>query len=107
VVTVWSTVFVQRRHGGLGLILLSVALLLFGSGFGPPLISIIGGAVGTQINRPLGREPGRITGLAARLWSHSYPDGEFSRARRSQNMTRNVIVTLHPTATSPASGYRG
>jgi len=40
----------------------------FGGGFFPPLIGGIGGAAGTRINRPLGRKPGRLTHLAARLW---------------------------------------
>ena len=67
-IIVWSAAFVQRRNGVLALILLSVALLLFGGGFFPPLIGIIGGAAGTQINRPLRRQQGRITRLAGRLW---------------------------------------
>lgn len=67
-ILVWSAGFVQRKHGGLVLILLSVALLLFGGGLFPPLIGIIAGAAGTQINRPLVGEPGSITRLAAKLW---------------------------------------
>ena len=65
---VWSVGFVQRKHGGLVLMLLSVALLLFGGGLFPLLIGIIGGAAGTQINKPLPREPGGITRFAAKLW---------------------------------------
>jgi hypothetical protein len=64
----WSAAFVQRKHGGLVLILLSMALLLFGGGFFPPLIGIIGGAAGTRINRPISRKPGSITRFAAKLW---------------------------------------
>jgi hypothetical protein len=67
-IIVWSAAFVQRRHGGLVLILLSVALLLFGGGIFPPLIGVIGGAAGTRINRPLRGKPGRVTCTAARLW---------------------------------------
>jgi hypothetical protein len=67
-IIVWSAAFVQRRHGGLVLILLSIALLLFGGGIFPPLIGVIGGAAGTQINRPLCGKPGRVTRTAARLW---------------------------------------
>lgn len=67
-IIVWSAAFVQRRHGGLVLILLSIALLLFGGGIFPPLIGVIGGAAGTQINRPLRGKPGRVTCEAARLW---------------------------------------
>ena len=65
---VWSAAFVQRKHGGLVLILLSVALLLFGGGFFPPLIGIIGGAAGTRINRPVSGNPGSVTRFAAKLW---------------------------------------
>jgi hypothetical protein len=65
---VWSAAFVQCKHGGLVLILLSMALLLFGGGFFPPLIGIIGGAAGTRINRPVSGNPGRVTRFAAKLW---------------------------------------
>ena len=67
-VFVWSVGFIQRKHGGLGLMLLSVALLLFGGGLFPPLIGIIGSVAGIRINRPIAREPGSITRFAAKLW---------------------------------------
>jgi hypothetical protein len=67
-VILWSLAFVQRKHGGLVLILLSIALLLFGGGFFPPLISLIGGAAGTQINRPVTNKPASLTCFAAKLW---------------------------------------
>ena len=38
---VWSVAFVQRRIGGLVLILLSVVLLLVGGGLGPPALGLI------------------------------------------------------------------
>jgi len=50
---VWATMFVQRKNGGLVLILLSIVMLLVGGGFGPPLLGIIVGAAGTRINAPL------------------------------------------------------
>ncbi len=50
------------------LILLSTALLLLGGGFFPPIIGLVGGAAGTQINKPLRREPGSISRWAAKLW---------------------------------------
>jgi hypothetical protein len=59
---------IQRKHGGWVLIGLSIALLLFGGGFFPPLIGIIAGAAGTQIIRPLNGQPGAVTRFAARLW---------------------------------------
>jgi hypothetical protein len=49
----WSTMFVERRHGGLVLILLSAGMLLFGGGFGPPLLGVILGIAATRIDAPL------------------------------------------------------
>jgi hypothetical protein len=68
VTIVWSVAFIQRKHGGLGLMLLSMGLLLFGGGLFPPLIGLIGGAAGTQINKPLTRKPAGLTRFAAKLW---------------------------------------
>jgi hypothetical protein len=43
---------IQRKHGGLILILLSLVLLLVGGGFGPPLLGLILGIAATRINAP-------------------------------------------------------
>jgi hypothetical protein len=51
---VWATMFIGRKHGGLVLILLSVALLLVGGGFGPPILGVIVGVAATRINAPPG-----------------------------------------------------
>jgi len=68
-IIVWSVFFIQSKHGGMVLILLSLLLLLAGGGLFPPLIGTIGGAAGTQINRPLpGKPPCGMPRLAARLW---------------------------------------
>ena len=71
-ILIWSAAFIQRRHGGLILILLSIALLLFGGGIFPPLIGIIGGVTATRINKPLARRPGqrsaKVLRFLARLW---------------------------------------
>jgi len=68
-VLVWSVFFVQRKNGGAILILLSMALLLFGGGLFPPLIGIIGGIAGTKINKPVtGKQIDRLLRFAARLW---------------------------------------
>jgi hypothetical protein len=40
VVIVWATAFVRRKHGGMILILLSVAQLLVGGGFDPPYLEL-------------------------------------------------------------------
>jgi hypothetical protein len=50
---VWATMFVQRKNGGLVLILLSIVMLLVGGGIFPPIIGIIIGTLGTGINAPL------------------------------------------------------
>ena len=63
---IWSVAFVQRKHGGLILILLSIGQLLFGGGLFPPLIGAIAGMVGTRINEPL-------------TWSRAHLGGGFSR----------------------------
>lgn len=50
---VWATMFVQRKNGGLVLILLSIFMLLAGGGFAPPMFGIILGVAATRINKPL------------------------------------------------------
>ena len=64
----WSAGFIQRKQGGLVLILLSIALLLFGGGFFPPIIGLVGGVAGMQINKPITGQPGSVTRFAAKLW---------------------------------------
>jgi hypothetical protein len=65
---IWAAAFVQRKNGGIVLILLSIALLLFGGGLFPPVIGIIAGVVATKINAPLTRQPGSVLLFLARLW---------------------------------------
>jgi hypothetical protein len=65
---IWAAAFVQRRHGGLVLILLSIALLLVGGGLFPPVIGIIAGVVATKINAPVTRRPGSVLSFFAKLW---------------------------------------
>ena len=64
----WSAGFIQRKQGGLVLILLSIALLLFGGGFFPPIIGLVGGVAGMQINKPITGQSGSVTRFAAKLW---------------------------------------
>ncbi len=69
VILIWSIAFIQRKYGGAVLILLSIALLLFGGGLFPPLIGIVGGIAGLKINKPLGdKQPGSILRFMANLW---------------------------------------
>jgi hypothetical protein len=64
----WSGTFLHRQHGGRVLMVLSVVQLLLGGGFFPPLIGLIGGFAGTQINKPLKEPPGRKLCFTAKLW---------------------------------------
>jgi hypothetical protein len=69
VVLIWSIFFIQRKYGGAVLILLSIAMLLFGGGIFPPLIGMIGGVAGIKINEPIsGKQPGSMLQFAAKLW---------------------------------------
>jgi hypothetical protein len=49
----WATQFVQRKYGGLVMILLSLVMLLVGGGFGPPVLGIVLGTAATRIRAPL------------------------------------------------------
>jgi hypothetical protein len=68
----WSLAFVQRKGGGLVLIISSIPMLLFGGGIFPPLIGIVAGAVGTRVGRRSAsgstRRPGALVRIASRLW---------------------------------------
>jgi len=71
VTMVWAGFFVQRKRGGLVLILLSIALLLMGGGLFPPVIGIVAGVVGMRINAPVTRKPTGSSRLLAWLWPWS------------------------------------
>jgi hypothetical protein len=73
IVMICSAFFVQKKHGGLVLILLCIPLLLFGGGIFPPLIGIIAGALGTQINKPLNPEGSRLSGELLRFLAVLWP----------------------------------
>ena len=76
VLLVWAAAFVQRKNGGLVLILLSIIQLLVGGGVGPPLVGIIAGVAGTRINAPLTWWRAHLSVNArrflARLWPWSF-----------------------------------
>ena len=52
-VTVWAVRFIDRKHGGGILMLLSIALFLVGGGFAPIFMAIIASLTATQINKSL------------------------------------------------------
>ena len=70
---IWSAAFVQRKNGGIVLMLLSIALLLVGGGLFPPLIGIIAGVVATKINAPLARQPMHLSGSVLRFLAKLWP----------------------------------
>ena len=65
---IWSVAFVHRRGGGLVLILLSVALLLVGGGFGPSLIGLILGIAALRMHSVPRRTSRSFLSPLARLW---------------------------------------
>jgi len=71
-VLVWAAAFVQRKNGGWILIFLSIAMMLVGGGFGPPIIGILAGVAGTGINAPLTwwrkHLPVNVRRFLAKLW---------------------------------------
>ena len=72
-VLIWAAAFVQRKNGGVVLILLSIALLLVGGGLFPPLIGIIASVAGTKINAPLARQPMHLSGSILRFLAKLWP----------------------------------
>ena len=116
-ILIWSWAFIQRKHGGLVLILLSIALLLFGGGLFPPLIGIIGGAAGTKINKPLtGKKSDGVTRFAAKLWPWplvlfmvwvfgQFLVGYFFNEFLQQNMVYGVLLILVLLPLSVYSAY--
>jgi len=49
IVAIWAAKFVQRKNGGLMLILLSIIMLLVGGGLFPPVFGVVAGIIGTRI----------------------------------------------------------
>lgn len=72
-VLIWAAAFVQRKNGGLVLIMLSILMLLVGGGIFPPLIGIISGVVGTRLNKPLTWWRAHLSGKPLRLLAKLWP----------------------------------
>jgi hypothetical protein len=64
---VWALGFAHRRHGGAGLVVLSLLLLLAGGGFGPPLMGVVPGFVAAR-GRPARRPAGAVRARLAVRW---------------------------------------
>jgi hypothetical protein len=116
-VLIWSIAFIQRKRGGFVLILLSLALLLFGGGFFPPLIGIVAGIAGLRINKPLRQKrPGSFLRFASRFWpwplviflmwvSGQWVVGYFFNDFLQQIMIYGVLLILAMLPLSVYSGY--
>src|SRR4030042_2466332 len=74
-VTIWAVAFVQRKHGALILLLLSIMLFLVGGGSPPIFLGIIASAVASRINKPLtwwrAHLSVNVRGFLAKLWPWS------------------------------------
>ncbi|MHA2071679.1 MAG: hypothetical protein ACXAEE_07260 [Candidatus Thorarchaeota archaeon] len=72
IVTIWASVFVQRKYGASILLILTLTAFLVGGGFAPIFISLLAVGTATRINKPLNwwreRLPGRSS--FARLWPY-------------------------------------
>jgi hypothetical protein len=73
---IWSFFFVQRMYGGIGIIILSITLFLFGGGMAPITMGIIAGITALRIRNPiswitkyLGK---KIHGLLAATWPWTF-----------------------------------
>ena len=49
IVAIWAAKFVQRKNGGLILVLLSLGMLIVGGGLFPPVFGVVAGIIGTRI----------------------------------------------------------
>jgi hypothetical protein len=71
----WCLFFLAKSRSSLVLLLLSVALLLVGGGFGPPLVGIIIGLAGTQLDSDFSwlksLRSKSLFRTAARIWPFS------------------------------------
>ncbi len=115
-IIIWSAKFIHRKHGGIVLLLLSLALLLFGGGIFPPLIGLVGGVAGTQINRSLPHKPSQVTRWAARLWPWplvlfmvwvlgQFPVGYFFNDFLKSIMVLGMVLILTMLPLSVYTGY--
>jgi hypothetical protein len=72
---IWAILFIQRKNGGLVMILFSIAMLLAGGGIFPPVLGVLIGAVATRIHAPVPSKVHRFDGFRrflAKLWPWFY-----------------------------------
>jgi hypothetical protein len=68
ITALWAGAFVQRKRGGVTLMLLSVLLLITGGGFVALFIGLMAGFAGTRIGAPARRQITKAGRLLASLW---------------------------------------
>ncbi len=117
---VWSVLFVQRRYGGWGMILLSAVLLLAGGGIFPPVLSLLVGVVATRINAPASpvkvRRPNGFQRFLVALWPLSYavcilawfamfPAAYFFGEQRPLVIVAVMMVALGSFALTAVAGF--
>lgn len=72
-VIAWAAPAVRWRRYGLVLSLLSLGMLLFGGGVGPPVVGLLAGAAGTTVNAPLNWWRTHLSTKARRLLAALWP----------------------------------
>ncbi|MHA2298880.1 MAG: hypothetical protein ACXAEU_16775 [Candidatus Hodarchaeales archaeon] len=76
-VTIWATVFIERKYGARVLFLLSITLWLVGGGFAPIFFAIFATITATRINKPLTwwdtHLSIRVRSFLVKLWPWSVP----------------------------------
>ena len=82
VLLAWVLFFVQRKHGSLVMVLISLALLLVGGGIFPPVLSMVVALAAKRINSPLTwwKTHPSVRGrtVMAKLWPWFYGGGILS-----------------------------
>ena len=72
-VFLWVTLTVPGKHSGLVLLLLSVAMLLAGGGFGPPLLGFVVAATASRLHAPFPWLQAHLPAGVGRLLSSLWP----------------------------------
>lgn len=73
VTIIWAVGFVQRKHGGVVLILLCIAMFLVGGGFGSPIVGILAGIAGILISAETPWWRRRLSGPVGRFLARAWP----------------------------------
>ena len=72
----WTTLFVQRKHGGLVMVLIAVGMLLAGGGIFPPVLAILVAVVASRLHSRLtwwrGQLHPGVRQFLAGLWPWSF-----------------------------------